>query len=238
MSLLVERFAYPSLTRDESSGVRLYECMDGNKVPSVTTILSATKSSEAKASLENWRNRVGEENAKRIMEEASERGTFMHAFLEEYIAGRWAPSESKTENILENQASRMAMHIIRDAFHKVDEVWGSEVPLFYPGIYAGTTDCVGIHDGKQAIMDYKQTNKPKRREWIDDYFIQLTMYGNAHNELYGTNINTGVIMMAVAPPPENPNGKTAYQEFIITGSEWNYYTNLMWNRVEKYYGMG
>jgi genome maintenance exonuclease 1 len=121
----------------------------------------------------------------------------------------------------------MAQSIIYQGLSKCNEFWGTEVSLYFPKVYAGTTDLVGVHDGSEAIMDHKQTNKLKKREWIDDYFIQLLFYATAHNELYGTNIQKGVIFMCSAD--------VIYQEFIIEGDEWIKYVDLMWKRIEQYY---
>lgn len=235
-SLLVEKFEYRGLSRDESSGSRMYKCADGMKVPSVTTILSATKSEESAAALLAWKKRVGETEAARVTRNASDRGTLMHAFIEDYIAGKWHPEPCPASNLLEHQASKMAIEIIKNGLSLVSEVWGSEVSLYYPEIYAGTTDCVGLYDGRPAIVDFKQSNKPKRREWIDDYFVQTVMYGNAHNILYNTEIKTGVVMIAVAPPENDPLSDPTYQDFVIRDRVWDYYTNIMWDRLEKYYG--
>jgi genome maintenance exonuclease 1 len=121
----------------------------------------------------------------------------------------------------------MAQSIINQGLVKCNEYWGTEVPLYYPKIYAGTTDLVGVHDGDEAIMDHKQTNKPKKREWIEDYFVQLAAYANAHNEVHGTKIRKGVIFMCSAD--------NLYQEFILEGTEFDKYTEIWFGRVEKYY---
>ena len=195
MTLLQPKFNYKSLTRDESSGKRLYSCPDGSKVPSVTTILDKTKPAEAREALANWKKAVGEKKAQEITTEAAGRGTRMHKFLEDYIKGETL-KESLT-NPFAQQSLLMARKVIADGFPLVKEVWGSEVPLYFPGLYAGTTDCVGIHDGEESILDFKQSNKPKKIEWIDDYFLQLTAYALAHNEVHGTNIRKGVIMSQI-----------------------------------------
>jgi genome maintenance exonuclease 1 len=121
----------------------------------------------------------------------------------------------------------MAKTIIEQGLVNCSEAWGTEVQLYFPGLYAGTTDLVGIHSGDEAIMDHKQTNKPKKREWIDDYFVQLLMYATAHNEVHGTKIRKGVIFMCSAA--------NEYQEFILEGTEWTQYEKLMWARLEQYY---
>ena len=235
MTLLQPKFDYKSLTRDESSGKRLYSCPDGSKVPSVTTILDKTKPAEAREALANWKKAVGEKKAQEITTEAAGRGTRMHKFLEDYIKGETL-KESLT-NPFAQQSLLMARKVIADGFPLVKEVWGSEVPLYFPGLYAGTTDCVGIHNGEESILDFKQTNKPKKIEWIDDYFLQLTAYALAHNEVHGTNIRKGVIMMCVRPPETSPGvwGEPQYQEFILNSADFDYWTNRWCDRVSEYY---
>jgi len=235
MTLLQPKFDYKSLTRDESSGKRLYSCPDGSKVPSVTTILDKTKPAEAREALANWKKAVGEKKAQEITTEAAGRGTRMHKFLEDYIKGETL-KESLT-NPFAQQSLLMARKVIADGFPLVKEVWGSEVPLYFPGLYAGTTDCVGIHNGEESILDFKQTNKPKKIEWIDDYFLQLTAYALAHNEVHGTNIRKGVIMMCVRPPETSPGvwGEPQYQEFILNPADFDYWTNRWCDRVSEYY---
>src|SRR5574343_317551 len=233
MSLLVPRYTYKELHRDESSGVRLYGCPDGSKVPSVTTILSATKSEESKESLARWRQSVGEVRAKDITTQAASRGTRMHKYLEDYVGG--IPLKESVSNPYAQESLLMAKAIVDNGFGKVDEVWGSEVPLYYPQIYAGTTDCVGIHNGSPAILDFKQSNKPKKREWIEDYMLQLSFYGAAHDAVHGTDIRKGVILMAVKPVLENGTLVSQYQEFIIEGAEWDYYRDLMLERLDQYF---
>jgi genome maintenance exonuclease 1 len=235
MTLLQPKYEYSKLTRDESAGKRLYACPDGSKVPSVTTILDKTKSEESKQALQQWRKSVGEKKAQEITTEAAGRGTRMHKFLEDYVKGE-VLKETVT-NPYAQQSLVMARKVIEVGFPKVIEVWGSEVPLYFPQLYAGTTDCVGIHDGDEAILDFKQTNKPKKLEWIDDYFLQLTAYALAHNEVHGTNIRKGVIMMCVRPHETEPGkwGDPQYQEFILKPEDFDYWTDRWCDRVSQYY---
>lgn len=219
------KFNYQPLPRIEIEGKRRYATPDGEKLPSVTTILDATKSEESKQALNNWRKRVGAVQAQAITTEAAGRGTRMHKWLENYIkTGETGEPGSNPYSI---QSHTMAHSIISQGLVKCNEYWGTEVPLYFPKVYAGTTDLCGVHDGSEAIMDHKQTNKPKKREWIDDYFVQLAAYANAHNELYGTKIRKGVIFMC------DPNAM--YQEFIIEGTEFDKYTDMWFKRVEQYY---
>lgn len=230
MSLLIEKYTYSRLQRDESTGKRLYACPDGSKVPSVTTILDKTKPAEKRIALANWKKRVGEVKAQEIVTEAAGRGTRMHKFLEDYI-NNGNLTEPGT-NPYSQESHRMARKIIEQAFPSVNEVWGCEVPLYYPGLYAGTTDCVGLHESDQSILDFKQSNKPKKEEWIEDYFLQLTAYALAHNKVHDTNINKGVIMMCVKPVD---GAEPQYQQFILKESEFAYWEQRWWDRVEEYY---
>jgi genome maintenance exonuclease 1 len=235
MTLLQERYTYTKLTRDESSGKRLYATPDGHKVPSVTTILDKTKPAESRIALANWRKAVGEAKAQQITTEAANRGTRMHTYLENYIKGETL--KETVSNPYAQQSLVMAKKVIAEGMCHVDEVWGSEVPLYFPELYAGTTDCVGIHKGDQSILDFKQTNKPKKREFIDDYFIQLTAYAMAHNEVHGTNIRKGVILMCVKPEEITPGvwADPQYQEFILEPADFDYWTERWCTRVSEYY---
>ena len=235
MTLLQERYTYTKLTRDESSGKRLYATPDGHKVPSVTTILDKTKPAESRIALANWRKAVGEAKAQQITTEAANRGTRMHTYLENYIKGETL--KETVSNPYAQQSLVLAKKVIAEGMIHVDEVWGSEVPLYFPELYAGTTDCVGIHKGDQSILDFKQTNKPKKREFIDDYFIQLTAYAMAHNEVHGTNIRKGVILMCVKPEEISPGvwAEPQYQEFILEPADFDYWTERWCTRVSEYY---
>lgn len=213
------------MKRETTTEGRKYVAPDGNKLPSVTTILDATKPIEAKKALIDWRRRVGEQKAKEITAEAAGRGTRMHKWLENYVlVGETGDPGSHPAS---QQSHKMAHTVIQQGLSNCDEFWGTEVSLYYPKIYAGTTDLVGLHAGDEAIMDHKQTNKPKKREWIEDYFLQLTAYANAHNEVYGTKIRKGVIFMCSAD--------NQYQEFIVEGNEFDKWSDNWWKRVEEYY---
>jgi genome maintenance exonuclease 1 len=220
-----DKFKYEPIKRIDTPEGRRYATPDGNKLPSVTTILDATKSEESKQALQNWRKRVGAVQAQAITTEAAGRGTRMHKWLEDYVkTGEIGTPGSNPYSI---QSHQMATSIIAQGLSKCNEYWGTEVPVYFPSIYAGTTDLCGVHDGSEAIMDHKQTNKPKKREWIDDYFVQLTAYANAHNEVHGTKIRKGVIFMCSAA--------NEYQEFVLEGTEFDKYTDVWFKRLEQYY---
>lgn len=219
------KFNYVSIARETINGERKYATPDGEKLPSVTTILDATKPEEAKKALQEWRKRVGPQKAQEITTEAAGRGTRMHKWIEDFI--KTGSIGEPGSNPYSKQSHQMAQSIINQGLSKCNEFWGTEVPLYFPKIYAGTTDLVGVHDGSPAIMDHKQSNKLKKREWISDYFVQLAAYANAHNEVHGTNIRKGVIFMCTAD--------NVYQEFVIEGAEFDMWTDRWFERVEQYY---
>ena len=221
MSLIQKKFDYKPISRKQVNGKRLYETPDGNAVASVTTILDATKD---KTHLIAWKKRVGEKKAQEIVTEASGVGTRMHKYLEDYIEfGEWPTPGS---NPYAQQAHSMAQ-VIKDNVMDDVEVWGSEVALYMPQMYAGTTDLVGTYKGQPAIMDFKQTNKPKKVEWVVDYFLQLVAYAEAHNEVYGTNIREGHVFMC--------SRAGEYQQFDVWPNEYDEWRNEWYNRVYKYY---
>ena len=223
--MLIQRFNYEPLLRNSEGGPRKYLTPDGEKLPSVTTILDATKSEESKQALQNWRKRVGVVKAQEITTEAAGRGTRMHKYLEDYI--KTGIINEPGSNPYSKQSHLMAKSIIHHGLVNCSEYWGTEVSLYFPKIYAGTTDLVGVHNGSPAIMDHKQSNKLKKKEWISDYFVQLAAYANAHNEVHGTNIRKGVIFMCTAD--------NIYQEFIIEGTEFDAWSNEWFKRLEQYY---
>lgn len=219
------KFNYVKIDRETINGSRKYATPDGEKLPSVTTILDATKSEESKKALMEWRNRVGHKRAQEITTEAAGRGTRMHKFIEDYI--KTGTLNEPGSNPYSIQSHNMAKSIIEQGLCKVSEAWGVEVPLYFPKVYAGTTDLCGIHDGQEAIMDHKQSNKVKKREWIEDYFVQSAAYATAHNELHGTNIRKGVIFMCTAD--------NQYLEFIVEGAEFDSYVDIWFRKLDEYY---
>tara|TARA_B100000575_G_C23088368_1_gene627365 strand:- start:394 stop:1065 length:672 start_codon:yes stop_codon:yes gene_type:complete len=215
-------YDYQDLTRIDGKK-RLYATPGGGKVPSVTTILDATSD---KTHLIAWRQRVGEERAKQITKEAAGVGTSMHGFLENYTKGEELPNKT---NLVHVQGRKMAEVVIQDGLRKVDEVWGSEVHLYYPDLYAGTTDLVGVHNGVPAIMDFKQTNKPKKEEWVDNYKLQGAAYALAHNHVYKTDIRKIVIMMC--------SRDLQYQEFVVEGEAFDEWSKGWSDRLMQYLGI-
>jgi genome maintenance exonuclease 1 len=233
--MIINKYNYEKIDRTTVDGKRHYCTPDGQKVPSVTTILDRTKPQEQREALAKWKKAVGEERAQQITTEAANRGTRMHSYLESYVLND--DMKPLPSNPFAHPSWFMAAEVILNGLANVDEFWGSEVPVYYSGLYAGTTDCVGVWKGKPAIIDFKQTNKPKKREWIGDYFIQLAAYAQAHNVTHGTDIDCGVIMMAAQPKllEDDTYSTPEYLEFVIEGDEFAHWTNEWTKRVELYY---
>jgi len=217
-----KKFKYPSCTRSLIQGKRHYD-VNHEKLPSVTTILAETKTKAQRESLQRWQERIGKENAIRIRDQAAARGTIMHSILEAHLAGKNRVDLTD----LGKEARIMAQQIIEQGLTDLDEIWGSEVTLYYPELYAGATDVVGVYDGQESICDFKQSNKPKRREWIGDYFLQLGGYAMAHNHIYGTKITQGVVLICTKD--------NLFQRFVTNGSEFVTYQHGFLERVSQYY---
>ena len=217
-----KKFQYPSSTRSLINNKRHYDVGE-EKLPSVTTILSATQSDEKKASLARWTQSVGEDQAVKIRDQAAERGTVMHRILEGYLLGQNHADFSD----LGIEAGVMAQTIIESGIKDhLDEIWGSEITVYYPKLYAGATDLAGVYNGRESIIDFKQSNKPKRREWITDYFLQLAAYAMAHNYVYGTNIQSGIILMCTKD--------NYFQKFEVKDEEFQRFSWEWLRRVDKF----
>ena len=216
------KYRYPKTQREKVNGLRHY-VFEKEKLPSVTTILDQTQPAEKRESLQRWRERVGEAEAARIVDESQTRGTAMHKILEMYILDKGYLDETNVGK----QAHNMAIQVIQNGLSSVTEYYGTECTLFYPGLFAGQTDLVGVHKGQDAIIDFKQTNKPKKEEWIGDYKLQLAAYAMAHNILFKTQICKGVIMMCSAD--------NFYQEFVVEGEQFQKYMFEFLRRVDEYY---
>ena len=215
-------YHYPPSTRSTTDGIRTYD-VGKEKLPSVTTILKATQSDEKRQKLAQWQARVGKVEADRVRDTAASRGTNMHLHLEKFILGQGhldLTEEGKT-------AKSMAQTVIDKGLCDLQEIWGSEVTLWYPGLYAGATDLVGTFDYEDSIIDFKQSTKPKQRAWIDDYMMQLAAYAMAHNQVYGTEITQGVILMCT---PDN-----YFQKFQVKGKEFISYQHMFLEKVDLYY---
>ena len=217
-------YEYPKSMRSLVNDERHYE-VGTEKLPSVTTILSATSSDEKRASLAKWKAKVGDVEADRIKNTAATRGTAMHSFLESHLNGQGLLDLSD-----EGRAARsMAETIIKQGLGDLQEIWGNEVVLYYPELYAGQTDLCGIYQGRDSIIDFKQSNKPKRDEWIEDYYLQGAAYATAHDCIYNTNIEQIVVLMCT---PDN-----FFQRFIINGQRFRDYKSDWLRRVDAYYNL-
>jgi len=217
-----KKYDYPKSIRSLINDERHYD-IGKEKLPSVTTILSATKSDEAKESIARWKAKVGEDEATRVKDTAASRGSNMHLHLEKYILGTGHKDLTDEGQV----AGDMAQVIINKGLCDVSEIWGSEVTLYYPGLYAGATDLVGVYDYENSIVDFKQSNRPKRKEWIEDYFMQLGAYAMAHNYVYNSDITQGVILMCT---PDN-----YFQKFQIKGKEFIKYQHRFLEKVDRFY---
>ena len=215
-----KKFKYEKLERIDSEIGRQYKGENTIALPSVTTILSATKDATF---LKEWEDRVGKEAAEKIRNDAASVGTHMHSVIERLLLNRGL---EPPRTWLQVKGYRMGYALLEHFFPEVQEVWGSEVPLYYPDRYAGTTDCIAVYKGQPSILDFKQANRMKKREWIDDYFVQLAAYAAAHNKVHGTTIDHGVILMVAQ------NGEV--QEFVTCGREFQGYQDEWMRRVEKY----
>ena len=214
-----DKFDYRELSRVTENKKRHYETPDGRQVPSVTTVLSATKDM---THLMEWRKRIGEAKAQQIATESANIGTVMHRSLEKHVKGE---DRTPGSNLIQQKAHKMANVIIDNGLNDVTEVWGSEISLYYPELYAGTTDLVGVYKGSPAIMDFKQARKLKKKEWVEDYFLQLVAYAEAHNKMYNTDIKTGRIFICTQ--------NNEYQTFEI--DDYNKWTGKWYAKLEQYY---
>ena len=217
-----KKFEYPKSIRSTENGIRKYLIGD-KKLPSVTSILDATKSEEDKAALANWRERTGEKEAQAITQAAANRGSKMHAYLETYLLGR----ENMTFFDDNEKHKIMAKQIIEKGLkNRFEEIWGVECTLFKENAYSGTCDAVGIFDGKEAIIDFKQSNKPKKSEYIDSWLLQTAAYSLAHNSVYNSNITSCVILVCTVD--------NLFQEFKIQNHDLVVYQNLFLERLKKF----
>jgi len=214
------KYDYPAVPRNETTGTRLYETPEGHLVPSVTTILSKTRDMSG---LKNWENRVGKKEANRIRNEAAAVGTSMHLTLECHVEEKEREFDFSP---VHSQASQMANVIVKEGLKHVSEVWGSEVKLYYEDQYAGTTDLIGMYKGVPHIIDFKQTNKPKQEKWVQDYYLQLAAYAHAHNHVTGTDIKNGVVLMC--------SRDLQFQHFELDEIKFEKYSYMWFNRVKEY----
>ena len=215
------KYSYINVPRSENHGTRTYD-VNGIKLPSVTTILSRTKDQKF---LKDWKAKVGEKKAEEIKNLSSKRGTLMHKYLEHYVLGKGY--EDLTD--LGQATKKMAEKVIEVGLTPVSEYFGSEVTLYYPGLYAGATDLVCMHNDMETIVDFKQANRPKREEWIDDYKLQVAAYAMAHDHVHGSNIRQAVIMVCT---PD-----LYFQEFRIQDQQLREWKHRFLVRLDMFYNM-
>ena len=215
----IQKYPYSSLSKTMKNGNRHYETPDGRTIPSVTTVLSATKDMRH---LHAWRKRIGEAKAQQITQESANIGTVMHNSLEKHVKGI---ERKPGSNLIHQKAHAMANVIIDNGLTDVSEVWGSEVSLYYPELYAGTTDLVGVYKGEPAIMDFKQARKLKKKEWVEDYYLQLVAYSEAHNKQYDTQIKTGRVFICTQ--------NNEFQTFNI--DNYDHWVGQWYAKLEQYY---
>ena len=213
------KYTYVNVTRTELHGSRTYDVL-GLRLPSVTTVLAKTKD---QSYLTRWKNKVGHEEAERIKNLSSKRGTAMHKFIEKYI------QKSGYEDLtpIGVEAKPMAQKIIETGLTPVSEYYGAEVTVHYPGLYAGSTDLVCLHNDMETIVDFKQSNRPKKEEWIEDYFLQIAAYAMAHDEVHRSRIRQGIIMVCT---PD-----LYYQEFKIQDADLKRWKHKWLARLDAYH---
>jgi len=216
-----DRYSYVSGTQIEDHGSRIYD-VNGYRLPSVTTVLGRTKDQQF---LKDWIAKKGEAEAERIKNVSSSRGTAMHKFLEHHITG--VGYDDLTA--IGQEAKAMAGKVIEIGLAPVEEYFGSEVTLYYPGLYAGSTDLVCLHNGRETIVDFKQANRPKKKEWIEDYYLQIAAYAMAHDYVHESKIEQGVIMVCT---PD-----LYYQEFVINGAELRQAKHKFLKRLDMYHDL-
>ena len=204
---MINKFNYPKLERVDTEVGRHYLDSNNKAVPSVTTVLSGT--SQSKVGIDQWRQRVGDEEADRVIKQSTDIGTAVHEAIEKYLNSEtWDEFSDHGDQLM---AKRMTGKFITDGLNGITEVWGLEVGLILDNLYAGTADCVGTYNGVPSLIDFKTAKKIKRRDWIEDYFLQGSAYANAHNVMFGTDIQQIVILMV--------DRDLIFQEFLVKPSE-------------------
>ena len=211
------KYTYPSLESVDLEIGRHYLDSKNTPVPSVTTVLSAT--SKSKDGIAQWRNRVGEAEADRIVKQSTDIGSSVHDAIEKYLKDELWDIFENTENEL--IAKKITHKFVNDGLKKITEIWGLEVGLVLDNLYAGTADCIGEYNSIPTLIDFKTAKKIKKREWIEDYFLQGCAYANAHNVMFGSDIQQIVILMV--------DRDLIFQEFIVRPTEFKILTNK-WKR--------
>jgi len=221
--MITNIYQYPELKRVDKEIGRFYLDSKDKTVPSVTTVLG--KTSDKSESIQKWRKKVGDEEADRITKQSTDIGSMVHEALENFL------NEKDWKNFSDDQngviANRITNKFIDTGIKSISEVWGLEVGLILDGLYAGTADCVGKINDIPSIIDFKTSRRMKRREWIEDYFLQGCAYANAHNVMFGTEIKQVVILMV--------DRDLLFQEFIVKPAEFNVLTKLWKKRLIEFH---
>lgn len=191
--LLVPRSELKTETIDSQ---RYYLLPDGTRLKSVTTVLSEKLD---KTSLLEWRAKVGEEEAKRISTQASRRGTAIHNIAERYVL-----NEEKYYSDKEMPINIESFKPIQKVLDKhVDNILGVELPLWSKALgVAGRTDLVAEYDNKASIIDFKTSKKIKKEQWIENYFLQSTIYSMMFERMYSISIPQIVVIITVDDEPD------------------------------------
>ncbi len=216
------KYSYPNLERVEENEMRFYKDSNNELVPSVTTVLDATGD---KSGITQWRRKVGPAQADAIVQESTLIGSAVHEAIENYLLGKsWSNFTEDRNGFL---AKSISSKFISSCLNGIDEVWGLESGLILDGLYAGTADCIGVYKGLPAIIDFKTAKKLKRKDWIEDYFLQCSAYANAHNVMFETSINDLVILMV--------DRDLLFKEFHIKKDEFSLYTDKWKKRLIKFH---
>ena len=215
----MNKYTYPILERVDTEIGRFYKDSKLNLVPSVTTVLSNT--SNKADGIADWRMRVGDEEANRIIKQSTDIGTSVHLAIENYLNNKnWDDFGSSYEEKISQEITK---RFISDGLTKITEIWGLEVGLILDNLFAGTADCVGTYSGIPSLIDFKTAKKVKKREWIEDYFLQGCAYANAHNVMFNSNIKQIVILMV--------DRDLIFKEFIIQENEFKHLTEKWKKRL-------
>ena len=216
------KYSYPNLERVEENEMRFYRDSNNDLVPSVTTVLDATGD---KSGITQWRRKVGPAQADAIVQESTLIGSAVHEAIENYLLGKsWSNFTEDRNGFL---AKSISSKFISSCLNGIDEVWGLESGLILDGLYAGTADCIGVYKGLPAIIDFKTAKKLKRKDWIEDYFLQCSAYANAHNVMFETSISDLVILMV--------DRDLLFKEFHIKKDEFSLYTDKWKKRLIKFH---
>ena len=219
------KYSYPALERVEKNEMRFYKDANDDLVPSVTTVLDATGN---KSGITQWRRKVGPAQADAIVQESTLIGSAVHEAIENYLLGKsWNNFTDDRNGFL---AKSISSKFISSCLNGIDEVWGLESGLILDGLYAGTADCIGVYKGLPAIIDFKTAKKLKRKDWIEDYFLQCSAYANAHNVMFETSISNLVILMV--------DRDLLFKEFHIKKDEFSLYTDKWKKRLIKFHNRG